>query len=84
MGRTMTLEEARDRTVYDLVQEAAHGHGPLIISLEDGSTVSVQGHQGEEQPGAEAPTLEPLPKLAVSVPANWKDMVYGEDGSGTP
>ncbi len=75
MGLTLTWEEAKGRTALDLIQEAISGHEPLIVSLEDGTTVSIQEYQPSEQTG-EALTLEPLPQFSVSIPEGWQDAIY--------
>lgn len=76
MGLTLTLEEAKGRTALDLIQEAIGGHEPLIVSLEDGTTVSIQEYQPLEQPQEETLTLEPLPQFSISIPEGWQNAIY--------
>ena len=84
MGLTLTLTEARNRTAYDLIQQAIQDSEPLIVALEDGTTVSIQQYQPTEVGNKEEPALKPLAKLEGFIPPGWKDYVYGEDGTGTP
>ena len=76
MGRTITAEEAKSRTGYDLVQEAIQTHQPLIVTLEDGATVSIQQYAPSVKILEEIPKLEPLPQFSVGVPKGWKDALY--------
>ncbi len=76
MGRTITAEEAKSRTGYDLVQEAAQNQQPLIVMLENGSRVSIQQYQPPAGAEAELLTLEPLPQFSVGIPKEWKDALY--------
>ena len=76
MGRTITAEEAKSCTGYDLVQEAAQTHQPLIVTLEDGTTVSIQQYQSVAEIVEDLPKLEPLPQFSVGIPQGWKDALY--------
>ncbi len=77
MGRTITAEEAKSSTGYDLVQEAARSQQPLIVMLEDGTAVSVQQYAPQALPSEEtAPKLKPLLTLPGYVPVGWKDALY--------
>lgn len=49
MGRTMTLEDIKYHTATELLQEAAHHNGPLIVMLEDGTAVALTQYQPEKQ-----------------------------------
>lgn len=82
MGRTMTLDEVKERSVTELLQEAAQTNGPLIVTLDDGTAVALTQYQPEIQSAEQELVLEPLPQLEGSIPAGWKDAIYGEDGSG--
>ena len=76
MGRTITAEEAKSRTGYDLVQEAVQTHQPLIVTLEDGTAVSIQQYAPSVEILEELPELELLPQFSVGVPEGWKDALY--------
>ncbi len=66
--RIMTLEEARERTVDELLHEVASERAAMTVVLGDGEMVVIQP----------APSLKPLPELEGFVPEGWKDAVYGE------
>ena len=76
MGRTLTLEEAKSRTAYDLIQEAAQNQQPLIVMLENGAAVSIQQYQRTAEVIENLPKLEPLPQFSVGIPEGWKDALY--------
>ncbi len=76
MGLTLTVEEAKSRTAYDLIQEAAQNQQPLIVMLEDGTAISIQQYEPNNYASAEHPALEPLPQFSVGVPKGWKDALY--------
>lgn len=78
MGRTVTVEEAKNRTGYDLVQEAVQTHQPLIVTLEDGTDVLIQQYQPTAKVTENSPMLKPLLTLPGSVPSGWKDALYDE------
>ena len=82
MGRTVTAEEAKRRTGYDLVQEAGQTHQPLIVILEDGTMMAIQQYQPPELT-EKTPVLQPLLKLPGSVPAGWKDDFYEQNEAGS-
>jgi len=54
------------------------------LTLENGKAVSIQKYVPAEALPEKALVLEPLPQLEGCIPSNWKDFVYGEDGTGTP
>ncbi len=83
MGRTVTLNEIKDHSVSDLMQEARRRQEPLIVMLEDGTAVSIQQYQPieetiAEETIAEPPALKPLLTLPGFVPAGWKDELYDQ------
>lgn len=78
MSRTVTVEEAKSRTGYELVQEAAQTHQPLIVTLENGATVSIQQYQPAAKTTDELLALKPLLTLPGSVPPGWKNAIYDE------
>ena len=79
MGLTLTVEEARNRTAYDLIQEAAQNQQPLIVMLEDGTAMSIQQYAPQVLPSEETPLqLKPLLTLPGYVPDRWKDAIYDE------
>ncbi len=45
MELMLTLEEAKSRTAYDLIQAAAQMQQPLIVMLENGQGVIIQQHE---------------------------------------
>ncbi len=76
MGWTLTVEEAKSRTAYDLIQEAAQNQQPLIIMLENGTAISVQQYQPAAEVMEDTPKLEPLPQFSIGIPEGWKDALY--------
>lgn len=76
MGRTLTLEDVKDHTATELLREAAHNNGPLIVTLEDGTAVALTQYQPEEQAAEPVWVLEPLPQFSVTIPEGWKDAIY--------
>ena len=78
MGRTMTWEEAKNQTAYDLLQVAAHNNGPFVITLEDGAAFTLEQKQPKKKPLGEELVLEPLPQLQGFVPEGWKDAIYDD------
>lgn len=79
MGLTLTVEEAKSRTAYDLIQEAIQTQQPLIVMLEDGTAMSVQQYRPLLHSSEGAPlTLKPLLTLPGYVPDGWEDAIYDE------
>ncbi len=78
MGRTVTVEEAKSRTGYDLVQEAVQTHQPLSVTLEDRTAVSIQQYQPSKAASGELVVFKPLLALSGSVPSGWKDVLSDE------
>jgi hypothetical protein len=79
MELTLTIEEAKSRTAYDLIQEAAQTQPPLIVMLENGPGVIIQQYAPEVHSSAEMPlTLKPLLTLPGYVPDGWEDAIYDE------
>lgn len=76
MGLTLTVEEAKNRTAYDLIQEAAQTRQPLIVMLENGSAISIQQYQPAAEVREDMPKLEPLPQFSIGIPEGWKDALY--------
>ena len=76
MGRTVTLNEIENQSVSELMQEASQRQEPLIVMLEDGSSVSIQQYQPAAEVVEEVPKMEPLPQFSVGVPEGWKDAFY--------
>ncbi len=84
MGRTITREDAKNRSALDFLEEIMQGEMPLIVTLENGKTVSIQEYQPTANLKEGSLVLKPLAKLEGYTPGGWKDFVYGEDGTGTP
>jgi len=66
-GRTIALEDLTNRQATEVVQQVARQRESLTVLLSDGSSVEIRP----------AVVLEPLPELEGSVPAGWKDAIYG-------
>jgi hypothetical protein len=66
--RILALEEARERTVDELLHEVANARAAMTVVLGDGEMVVIQP----------APALKPLPELEGFVPEGWKDALCGE------
>jgi hypothetical protein len=76
MEFTLTLEEAKSLTAYDLIQKAAQTQQSLIVMLEDGTAVSIQQYAPQIHSSEETPlTLKPLLTLPGYIPDGWKDAV---------
>jgi len=78
MGRTVTLNGVKNHSVSELLQEAVQTHQPLIVTLEDGTAVSIQQYQPSAELTEEMPILKPLLTLPGSVPSGWKDEFYDQ------
>ena len=83
MGRTVTSDEIKGRFATDLLQEVVQGQEPLIVRLENGTSVFIQQYEPSAASLQERPNLKPLLTLPGYVPDGWKDAVYGRDGSGS-
>ena len=83
MKLTLTLEEAKGRTAYGLILEAAQTQQPLIVMLEDGVAVSIQQYQPAAEVMEDLTKLEPLPQFSIGIPIGWKDAIYGKDETGS-
>ena len=68
MAKIMSLEEARVRTVEELLYHVVDSQEIIRVTLAEGREI-------ETMP---VPTLKPLTRLEGCVPAGWKDAVYGE------
>jgi hypothetical protein len=68
MPKTISLEEARVRTVEELLNEVADSHETMRVTLAEGREIEI----------TPVPKLKPLTRLEGSVPAGWKDAIYGE------
>jgi hypothetical protein len=69
-GRTMVLDDLKQRTLEEVLRQVASQQEALTVRLPEGQTVSIQP----------TPLLKPLPVLEGFVPEGWKDALY--DGSG--
>ena len=77
MGRTLTLEEVKNRTAHDLLREVVQGHGPITVVLEEGAAVTLQETASAEGRDP-ALTLKPLLTLPGYVPEGWQDAIYDD------
>jgi hypothetical protein len=62
-----TLDELQGTSLEELLQRVLREQLLLKIRLADGQVVQIQPE----------PTLRPLPVFEGSVPAHWKDAIYG-------
>jgi len=65
--RTVTLEQVKGKTIDDVVREIVRHQEVLTVQLPDGVSVVMNP----------AGPLQPLPKLEGTMPAGWKEAVYG-------
>jgi hypothetical protein len=66
--RTLDSIDLKGRSAEDLLREVLEQHVPLKVVFENGRSVDIL-------PETE---LRPLITLGGSVPAGWKDAVYGQ------
>ena len=78
MGRTVTSDEIEGRFAADFLQEVVQGQEPLIVRLENGTSVFIQQYQPSVEIMDEVPKLKPLLTLPGYVPDGWKDAIYDE------
>lgn len=76
MGLTLTVEEAKNRTAYDFIQEAIRTQQPLIVMLENGPGVIIQQYHPAAEVIEDTPKLRPLPQFSIGIPEGWKDALY--------
>ena len=67
MTRTIPVEQVRGRPADELLQEVTRKQETLRIEITEGEFVEIKP----------LPKLKPLTCLEGSVPAGWKDAIYG-------
>lgn len=67
--RQMTLDELKDQPIEDLLKDIVDRRSRVTVTLTDGREVVM---------GPKIP-LKPLPELEGTIPAGWKDALYGRD-----
>ncbi len=70
MGRTLTIDQAKARSLEDLLREVSERSEPVRIELPEGGAVEIRPAAEPER------TLKPLETLPGYVPEGWKDAIY--------
>ena len=66
MGRTLTIDEVKARSLEELVREIMQTQDALRIEMPEGDAVEIKA----------VPKLKPLITLEGYVPDGWKDAIY--------
>ena len=66
-GQNLTLEELKDVSFAEIIQQLLRQRKPLTILISEEEEVSIQLR----------PRLKPLLVLDGSIPAGWKEAIYG-------
>jgi hypothetical protein len=68
MSKTLTIDEAKARSLEELLLDVTQSREALRIEMPEGEVVEI----------TPVPKLKPLNRLEGYVPAGWKDAIYGE------
>jgi hypothetical protein len=66
-GQILTLEELKDISFEEIIRQLLSQQNSLTVLVSDDEEVSIQLRS----------RLKPLPVLDGSIPAGWKEAIYG-------
>ena len=66
-GQILTMEELKDISFEEIIRQLLSQRNSLIVLVSDDEEVSIQLRS----------RLKPLPVLDGSIPAGWKEAIYG-------